>query len=82
MKHTARLVSKGYSQVHGVDYTETFAPVTKMDSFRLVLALAASKGWEVPKWMLRVLSYMVSYKNKSICSSLKVSNRILHWYVG
>ena len=47
MKHKAILVSKGYSQVHGVDYTETFAPVAKMDSIRLVLALAASKCWEV-----------------------------------
>ena len=41
------LVAKGYSQVHGVDYTETFAPVAKMDSIRLVLAIVASKGWQV-----------------------------------
>ena len=47
LKHKARLVAKGYSQVHGVDYTETIAPVAKMDSIRLVLALLASKGWEV-----------------------------------
>ena len=31
----------------GVDYTETFAPVAKMDSIRLVLAIVASKWWEV-----------------------------------
>ena len=47
MKHNSRLVAKFYSQVHGVDYTETFAPIAKMDSIRLVLALEASKGWEV-----------------------------------
>ena len=48
----AILVAKGYSQVHGVDYTETFAPVAKMDSIRLVLALAAivSVG-KFTKWM-------------------------------
>ena len=40
-------MAKGYSQVHEVDYTETFAPVAKMDSIRLVLALPASKCWEV-----------------------------------
>ena len=38
---------KGYSQVHGIDYNETFAPVAKMDSIRLALAIAASKQWEV-----------------------------------
>ena len=47
MKHKEILVSKGYSQVHGVYYIETFASIAKMDSIRLVLALEASKNWEV-----------------------------------
>jgi hypothetical protein len=46
-KYKSQLVAKGYSQVHGIDYTETFAPVAKMDSIRLVLAIAASRRWEV-----------------------------------
>ena len=47
LKHKEILVAKGYSQVHGFYYTETFVPVAKMDSIRRVLALTASKGWEV-----------------------------------
>ena len=39
--------TKGYSQVHGIEYNETFAPVAKMDSIRLALAIAALKQWEV-----------------------------------
>jgi hypothetical protein len=46
-RHKARLVAKGFSQVEGIDYNETFAPVAKMNSIRLVLALAASHKWEV-----------------------------------
>ena len=38
---------KFFSQVQGVDYHDTFAPVVKMDSIRLVLAILASKHWEV-----------------------------------
>ena len=46
-KHKASMVAKVFSQVQGVDYHETFAPVAKMDSIRLVLAISASKHWEV-----------------------------------
>lgn len=46
-KHKARLVVKGFSQVAGVDYTETFAPISKMNSIRLTLAIVAAHGWVV-----------------------------------
>ena len=40
-------MEKGYSQVQGLDYNETFAPVARMDSIRLVLAIVSSKRWEL-----------------------------------
>lgn len=43
----ARLVIKGYEQVEGTDYGETYAPVAKLVSFRLLLAIAARYSWLV-----------------------------------
>ena len=40
-KHKARLVAKGYSQQPGVDFNETFALVARIETIRLVLAIAA-----------------------------------------
>ncbi|KAL0313353.1 UNVERIFIED_CONTAM: Retrovirus-related Pol polyprotein from transposon TNT 1-94 [Sesamum radiatum] len=46
-KYKARLVAKGYSQQHGIDYTEVFAPVARMDTVRMIIALAAQKDWKI-----------------------------------
>ena len=46
-KHKARLVVKGYAQIFGVDYSDTFAPVARLDTIRLLLAIVAQKGWKV-----------------------------------
>lgn len=46
-KYKARLVAKGYAQQYGVDYTEVFAPVARLDTIRLILALAAQHSWDV-----------------------------------
>ena len=46
-KYKAKLVVKGYAQIFGVDYSDTFAPVSKLDTIRLVLAVAPQRGWKV-----------------------------------
>jgi hypothetical protein len=46
-RHKAQLVAKGFSQVEGIDYNETFNLVAKMNSIFLVLDLVASYKWEV-----------------------------------
>ena len=45
--YKAHLVAQGFSQVKGIDYNKTFAPITKFNSIRLLLALSARFNWEI-----------------------------------
>jgi hypothetical protein len=47
IRYKARLVVKGYSQVARVVFSETFAPVAKFITIRLILAIAAAMDWEI-----------------------------------
>lgn len=40
-------VAKGYAQREGVDFEEVFAPVARIETVRLLIALAAQRGWNV-----------------------------------
>ncbi|WMV25237.1 hypothetical protein MTR67_018622 [Solanum verrucosum] len=47
LNHKARLVVKGYAQIFGVDYFDTFSLVARPDTIRLLFALTAQLGWKV-----------------------------------
>jgi hypothetical protein len=47
VKHKARLVARGFLQQEGIDFDDAFAPVARMESVRLLLALSAQEGWHV-----------------------------------
>jgi hypothetical protein len=47
VRNKARLVAQGYSQVEGLDFGETFDPVTRLEVIRILLAFAASKGFKL-----------------------------------
>ena len=44
-RYKARLVPKGYTQREGLDFLETFLPIAKTVSVRVLIALASAKGW-------------------------------------
>ncbi|RVW53045.1 Retrovirus-related Pol polyprotein from transposon RE1 [Vitis vinifera] len=46
----ARLVAKWYTQTYGIDYTETFAPIAKINTIRVLLSLAANLDWPLQQF--------------------------------
>ncbi|RVW18591.1 Retrovirus-related Pol polyprotein from transposon RE1 [Vitis vinifera] len=49
----ARLVAKGYTQTYGIDYTETFATIAKINTIRVLLSLTANLDWPLQQFNVK-----------------------------
>jgi hypothetical protein len=46
-KYKANFVARGFSQIEGIDYGETFSPGARYSSIRSILALSVQMGWHI-----------------------------------
>ncbi|CAF4883114.1 unnamed protein product [Pieris macdunnoughi] len=64
-KKKARLVAKGYSQRYGIDYRNTFSPVVRLDTIRLLTALAVELDMEIHQLDINT-AYLNGYLDEEI----------------
>ena len=59
LKYRACLVAQGFTQLYGIDFHETFAPVARLSSIRTMIAIAASEDWELHQMDIKS-AYLIS----------------------
>ena len=52
-RHKARLVARGYTQTYGIDYQETFVPVAKLNTIRILISLAVNLDWPLQQYDIK-----------------------------
>ncbi|RVW32004.1 Retrovirus-related Pol polyprotein from transposon TNT 1-94 [Vitis vinifera] len=71
----ARLVAKGFTQKEGIDYKDTFSPVSKKDSLRIIMALVAHFDLELHQMDVKTAFLNGNWMKISIWNNLKGSQR-------
>jgi len=64
-----RAVAKDYTQTYGIDYFETFSPVVRMNSIKILVSIAITCHGYCSNCMLRTLSFMGIFRRKFIWSN-------------
>jgi hypothetical protein len=67
-RNKAQLVAKGYSQVEGLDFGETYAPIARLESIRILLAYATYHGFKL--YQMDVKSAFLNLPALKIVSTL------------
>ena len=53
--YKARFFARGFSQIEGIDYEETFSPVTQYSSIRMILALSVQMRWHIHQMDVKIV---------------------------
>ncbi|GJX37089.1 retrovirus-related pol polyprotein from transposon TNT 1-94 [Tanacetum coccineum] len=90
LKNKARLVAKGYRQEEGLDFEESFAPVARLDLFRIFLAMCQQKTCQPegfvdldrPHHVYRLKKALYRYQSKPTKKQLKAVKQVFRYLQG
>ena len=71
-KYKARIVTKGYKQTKGLDYFDTYSPVTRINSITMVLTIATLRNLKVHQMDVKTTFLNRELEEESTWSSLRV----------
>jgi hypothetical protein len=75
-KHKEIFVARGFSQVEGIDYEETFSPIARYTSIQMIISLATSMGWR-----LHQMDVKTTFLNGEIEEDIYIEHQMVSSYM-
>ena len=69
VRNKARLVAQGYTQIEGINFEETFAPVAWLEAIRITLAFTSYKDFKLFQWISKAHFKMVLLKRRCMLNN-------------
>ena len=76
IRNKSRLVAQGYTQVEGVDFDESFAPIARLESIRILLSIACTMDFKLYQMDVKC-AFLNGYLNEEVLSNNPKASRIL-----
>jgi hypothetical protein len=65
----SRIVAQGFSQKEGIDYEETFAPVSSLEAIRILIAFSVAKGFKLHQMNVKSAFSEWCVGGRSVCEA-------------
>jgi hypothetical protein len=76
------LVAKGYAQIYGIDYEETYSLVAKMTTIKAIITMATTKRWYLHQMDVKKCFTSWKFARRNVQPLGNVTKHILIWFVG
>jgi hypothetical protein len=78
-KFKARKVGRGFSQEKGIDYDKTYAQMARIETWRVMLTVALSKGWKIRQWDVVAAHLQAKLEHTVYIKDLNEEGKIEYW---
>jgi hypothetical protein len=85
VRNKTRLLAQGYSQKEGIEYEETFAPVARLETIRILLAFSVAKGFKLHQMDVKS-AFLIGVLEEEVYVRLMIVNfrqpkvLVMHWF--
>ena len=78
-KYKARKVGRGFTQVHGINYDDTYSQMMRAETFKILIVLALHHDWDIRQWDVVAAYLQADLKHQIYVSDINEKGEVEYW---